>query len=72
MTHISRFYPIVGVEYVNVDGDIYLCIGKYYDSSVIMKNIRTGLTLTAFDVIKHSDGRIEWRHSTDEIMAKEA
>lgn len=62
MTYTSRFNPTVGGVYEHINGGTYLCIAKYYDNSVILKDIQTGRALTVFDVRKNNDGKIRWVH----------
>lgn len=76
----ERFEPIVGQVYANRGGGQYLCMGKPPRDnesmncgmaetgrriSTVFRNVSSGWTFTARNVIRYVDGTIEWDHSID-------
>lgn len=76
----ERFEPIVGHVYANRGGGQYLCMGEPPRDnesmdcdtgktggriSAVFRNVSSGWTFTARNVIRYVDGTIEWDHSID-------
>lgn len=65
MEYPELITPVVGREYLNRNGQRYLCTGRLNHERVTMERVTDHWTLTAVRTRQYEDGTIEWDHSVD-------